>query len=168
VGPRKVNPEEWEKDIEKVEHRLMERRVGERRRRDRWGRYLERAALLAMVVIMVVGWTRYDEQQDSISAQQKQLKAHDNRLSESRGAVTSVLCGSLNDIQTILRRMIVDGAQGSALFEDIYREHGAPPLHKRVADARKQASALENLDCTALKQAVEETLVPPPPKIKGG
>jgi endo-1,4-beta-D-glucanase Y len=122
---------------------------------------------------MIVGWTKYDEQQDDLSANQAaiesqtvRLAAYDASLKASRKATTRVFCDTLNGIQETLRGMIINGAKASALFEDIYRDHGAPPYAQRVAEAQTNANKLKGLDCSALEESVEKNAAPPPPRIR--
>jgi hypothetical protein len=69
---------------------------------------------------------------------------------DGRRELVDVVC-SVNTTQNrTLRALLVEGAKGSRVFEELYRQYGAPPYRVRLAQARANARRLPDMDCAAL------------------
>lgn len=158
---RHVDPDQWSRDVETSERRIGERRIAERRRRDRLTRWLERFALLVMVVLYILGFRAADHQrkhlrenQTRIAHQARQIAKVTRQTNRNRVESVSIFCRAINHDRRVLRSLIIDGTKQGRAFEDVYRSHHFPAYRVRLAQARAAAARLNGVPCAKLVEGV--------------
>lgn len=142
------------------------------------------AFAISMIVCTIPVWMLLDQsgnlkqQQKTNSDQAGQIADLLGEIQDSRQRTTEVFCGNLNaNARTnnaqlkLFQGIIVEGARGSVIFEDLYKQFGAPPYATRLAQAERQARKIERLklptlDCDeAVREIEQQTPKKPNPPI---
>jgi hypothetical protein len=113
------------------------------RRADRIEIYFQRASLLALVVLYIVGFSLIDSQANRIDTNQKEAN-------DGRTRVVTLVCDVDNSQNAALRALIINGAKASKPFDELYRQYGQPSYEERVKAAKKAASTLGPINCKEL------------------
>lgn len=132
------------------------------------------ALAISMLVCATPVWMLLDQshtlrsQQKVNIEQQRQIADLLGEIQNSRQRTTEVFCGNLNaNARTnnaqlkLFQGIIVNGARSSVIFEDLYRQFGAPPYATRLSQAERQARKIERLklptlDCDRAVQEIEQ------------
>jgi ABC-type transporter Mla subunit MlaD len=146
-------------ELRLADMKVMERRVRERKRRDRFGRWFERLMLLVLVVLYIAGFgqtadkdtvAKFKKTDDSIARTLDQLKATNARITREAARTTreskrttKALCALRKDLEDRV-----------AQTDDFLRKHpggfaGIPAATLRQSEQgqRRTISALSNLKC---------------------
>jgi ABC-type transporter Mla subunit MlaD len=148
-------------ELRLADMKVMERRVRERKRRDRFGRWFERLMLLVLVVLYIAGFgqtadkdtvAKFKKTDDSIARTLDQLKATNARITREAARTTreskrttKALCA--------LRHGLEDQVQQTDKFLAKHPEGfaGVPAATLRANEGRQKLTiqALSNLKCPA-------------------
>jgi hypothetical protein len=101
----------------------------------RWGDGFNRAALLVLVLLYLLGFNGQ--------------RHFNDRITESRIAGTRDSCAAINANADAIRALIVKGAKSSKPFDPIYKQYGFPPYKERVRLAMRDAATVEGQNCKA-------------------
>lgn len=137
-----------------------DRRRLHRRNRDRWGSYIERGALLFLLVMYLLSFHSLGQQNAKIDRTQRATTEFIASQQSQRRQSSAAYCEAINTNARAIRALIVQGAKASKSFERLYRAAGQPAYRERVRRAERVAAGFPDLgDCSKFVARIT-----PPPK----
>lgn len=134
---RKVEP--TDEDIAHAEQKVLERRVKERRRADRFGRWVERGMVAILLGLYIIGFVSEDND--------------DEQRARDFGAAVLINCVKTEDLKQVIRGVLRQSIETTERFKDI-PGFGPEQRAEQIDQARDNIARFAAQDCLKL-DAVE-------------
>jgi hypothetical protein len=110
-----------------------------------------------------------DQQADQLAQLVRDIQVNRRDVSASFCKQLNANARTNNKQLVLFQTMIVGGAKSSIVFEDLYRQFGAPPYSVRLAQAKRQAQKIQRLelpqlDCNKVSSDIQKQTPTHPPK----